>query len=229
MTTKPNLSSASLALLAAACAALSALSAAGCSAGPPSQHEEVVIAPSPASVAPPPSSSAALPPAPALSAAPAPAAPAPAASVDRDKCVPRAPAVKYEVTDDDLVIWLDAAGCPLAESHFKGNGYSYKASVDFTIELQRLLKAGDKKGLSELVDYPLRVNYNKGPLIVKDRAAFLREFNRIYPPAMIETILQQDPRALFCKDVGFMLGNGFVWVDKDSSGRLGVHVVNPLG
>ncbi len=46
---------------------------------------------------------------------------------------------------------------------------------------------------------------------------------------MIETILQQDPRGLFCKDVGFMLGIGFIWVDKDSNGRLGVFAVNPLG
>ncbi len=29
-------------------------------------------------------------------------------------------------------------------------------------ELQRLLKAGDRKALAELVSYPLRVNYNKG-------------------------------------------------------------------
>ena len=96
-------------------------------------------------------------------------------------------------------------------------------------ELQRLLKAGDKKALSELVTYPLRVNYNKGPLIVKDRAAFLREFDQIYSPAMVEIILKQDPRDLFCRDQGVMLGNGVVWAAKDRSGHLGVTAVNPLG
>ena len=222
MTTKPNRPSASLALSATVCAALSALSTAGCAAAPPQPTQEaVVIVPSPASVAPPPGASAALPP-----AAPT---PAPAALVDRTKCQPHPPAATFEVKDDDIVISLDAAGCPLGESSFKANGYSYKASVAFMTELQRLLKAGDRKALSELVTYPLRVNYNKGPLIVKDRAAFLREFDQIYSPGMVEIILKQDPRDLFCRDQGVMLGLGFIWAAKDKSGHLGVTAVNPLG
>ncbi|MFS8071751.1 MAG: hypothetical protein ACMG6S_35725 [Byssovorax sp.] len=223
MTTKTNRSSASLALTVTACAALSALSAAGCAAAPPQPVQEpAVVAPPPASAAPPLGSSAPLPlGVPTPSAAPAP--------VDRKNCQPHPPAVKFEVKDDDVVTSLDAAGCPLGESHFKANGYSYKASVDFMTELQRLLKAGDKKALSELVTYPLRVNCNKGPLIVKDRAAFLREFDQIYSPGMVDLILKQDPRDVFCKDQGIMLGLGFIWAAKDRSGHLGVTSVNPLG
>lgn len=226
MTTKPNLTSASLALLAAACAALSSLAAAGCSAGPPPQ-EKVVIAPPPASAAPSLSASAVAPPAPTPSAAPQ-AAPTPAA-VDRETCHSHSPAVTFEVTNDDIVIPLDAAGCPLGESHFKPNGYSYKASVDFMTELQRLLKAGDKKGLSELVSYPLRVNSakaKKGTVTIKDRAAFLREFDGIYSPAVIEEALKHDPRYIFCNYQGVMLGNGIVWATNEKGGRLGVFVIN---
>lgn len=235
MTTKTSRSSSALALTGTLCAALSALSTAGCAAAPPQPTQEAVVI-APASVAPP-SSFSSLPPvaaAPAPSAAPAPttpapAAPAPAGSVDRMNCRPHSPAVTFEVENDDRVIALDAAGCPLGESHFKPNGYSYQTSVDFMTELQRLLKAGDRKALAELVNYPLRVNFDKGPLIVKDRAAFLREFDRIYSPAVVAEILKQDPRDLFCKSQGVMLGRGVLWADNEKGGHLGVIAINPLG
>ncbi len=64
---------------------------------------------------------------------------------------------------------------------------------------------------------------------MKDRAAFLREFDRIYSPPTVEVILKQDPRDLFCRDQGVMLGSGFIWAAKDKGGHLGVYAVNPLG
>jgi hypothetical protein len=46
---------------------------------------------------------------------------------------------------------------------------------------------------------------------------------------MVELILKQDPRDLFCNYQGVMLGRGFVWAAKDKSGHLGVTAINPLG
>jgi hypothetical protein len=201
--------------------ALLALSAVACARPQPSPAPET-------------SSTAALPPAvtPAWSASAAPsevpsAIPTAAASVDRQTCRPRPPAVQFEVKDDDVVIPLDAQGCPLGESHFKANGYSYKASVDFMTELQKRLKASDKSGLAELVNYPLRVNLrNTSPLIAKDRAAFLRELDRVYSPAVAGVLLKQDPRDVSCNAKGIMLGDGIVWADNGSGGHLGVIAIN---
>jgi hypothetical protein len=228
MTTKTHRSSASLARTATVCAAFGALAAAGCSAAPPPPTREApVVAIPPVRTAPPPGSSVPPSPLPALSLTPS-AAPAKAASVDREHCRPDGPAVTFEVEDDDVVVDLDAAGCPLGESHFKFNGYSYKASVAFMTELQRLVKAGDRSGLAALANYPLRVHRSRSStLIVKDRAAFVRDFNRIYSPAAIKIILAQDPRAIFCRYDGVSIGDGILWASDGSKGdHLGIYVVN---
>lgn len=135
--------------------------------------------------------------------------------------------MSFEVADDDVVVPLDAAGCPLGESHFKPNGFSYQASVDFYTELQRLLKAGDKEGLADLANYPLRVNGSKGKaLIVKDKAAFLKSFGQIYSPAVVAAVLAVDPRNLFCNYQGVMLGDGILWADRTAKGHQGIISVN---
>jgi hypothetical protein len=135
--------------------------------------------------------------------------------------------VSFEVANDDVVVPLDAAGCPLGESHFKFNGFSYKASVDFFTDLQRLLKAGDKQGLAELANYPLRVNGDKGKaLIVKDRASFLKSFDQIYSPAVVAAALAVDPRNISCNYQGVMLGDGILWAYSTSKGHQGIIAVN---
>lgn len=206
-----------------------------CAGAPPEAavSDTAVVLPTPTSSE---SASIAAAPAPVASAAPmatptvAPTAalsPTPtSAPVDPKTCRPKPPAVTFDVKNDDVVIPIDAAGCPLGESHFKANGYSYQASVAFVTEIQRLLRAGDTKGLSALANYPLRVNLPKGaPLIVKDAAGFVRDFDRIYPKAVIAAILAADPRDLFANAQGVMLGNGVLWSD-NAKGHLGVIAVN---
>jgi hypothetical protein len=134
--------------------------------------------------------------------------------------------VRWEVKDDDVVRGLDARGCLIGESHFKANGYSYKASVDFMTELQARVKAHDKNGLADLANYPLRVN-GKGtpPRIVKDRSAFLKAVDTIYTPPVSLAILAVDPRDLFCNYQGVMLGDGVIWTD-NAHDHIGVISIN---
>jgi hypothetical protein len=219
-------SSTPLARATAAWTALAALSAVGCTRAqpPPTKDSSIASAPLPAST---PASSASAAPSAVPSATPS-AVPTAAASVNRETCTPRPPAVQFEVKDDDVVIPLDAQGCPLGESHFKANGYSYKASVDFMTQLQRRVSAGDKTGLADLTNYPLRVNFkNRDPLIVKDRAAFLRDFDHLYSPSVAAAILKEDPRDVSCNYQGIMLGRGVLWADNRDGGHYGVIAINP--
>jgi hypothetical protein len=214
--------------------ALAFVLAAGCAA-PASPVQDTTTAPIP----PPPAVSAALPPAPpapppapalaSASAAPPspPSVPIATTPIDRNTCRPHPPAVTFEVADDDVVVPLDAQGCPLGRSHFKFNGYGYKASVDFMTELQRLVKAGDRAGLADLANYPLRVNISVSRhLVIKDRAAFLKGFDQIYPAPVIQAILAADPRDVSCSYQGIMLGNGILWADNGAKGHYGAISIN---
>lgn len=164
-------------------------------------------------------------PSPASASAALPSPPAPA--VDRQTCRPTPPAVSFEVEEDDRVVPLDAVGCPLGESHFKFNGYSYKASVELMTDIQGRLKAGDSAGLADLVNYPLHVNHPKAPgQIVKDRAAFIRGYAQIFSPAAVSAILAFDPRDVSCNYQGVMLGNGIVWVAQTTKGHQGIITLN---
>ena len=164
--------------------------------------------------------------APSGSASSTPSAPVAAPTIDRKTCKSKPPAVKFEVTDDDLVIALDADGCPMATSYFKANGYGYKASVDFVVELQSRLKSGDHARVAELVNFPLRVN-SKTPLVVKDKAAFLKSFDEIFPKALIDWVQTHDSRDVFCNSKGIMLGDGPIWAS-NRGGHYGVSAINPL-
>ncbi len=106
------------------------------------------------------------------------------------------------------------------------NGYSYKASVAFFTELQKQLEAGDKKALSELVRYPLRVNGPKGAvLMVKDKAAFVKGFDRVYSASVSAAVRKEDPRNVFASSKGIMLGSGILWGDGEK-GRYGITAIN---
>ncbi len=209
--------------------ALFLLACGGSQPAPPPADTAIVPPDPPASAA----ASAAVTAAPLPTAAPtavASAAPSsvPSASglVDRRNCRPTPPAVSFEVKDDDVVIPLDATGCPLGESHFVANGYSYKASVDFMTELQKRLKSADKQGLAELVRYPLRVNGAKGAVLsIKDKGSFVKNFDRVYSASVIAAVLEEDPRNVAASSQGIMLGSGILWAD-GAKGAYGVTAIN---
>ena len=48
------------------------------------------------------------------------------------------------------------------------------------------------------------------PLMVQDRAAFVRDFEKIFPAKVISAILAIDPRILFANSQGFSIGRGSV-------------------
>lgn len=107
------------------------------------------------------------------------------------------------------------------------NGFEYKKSVALFAELQDALAAGARDKIAALMAYPLRVNLGfKSRRIFKDAAALGRDFDVAFPPPVVKKILDAEPRAIFCRADGFMLGSGVVWAEVQK-GRYGVFVVNP--
>jgi hypothetical protein len=199
---------------------------------PPPVDTAVVLPPPSAAISAEPSAAATAVPAPSaapsamVSAAPS-SAPSASGAVDRLHCHPTLPAVSFEVKDDDVVVPLDASGCPLGESHFVFNGYSYKAAVAFFTDLQKQLKAGEKKAAAELMQYPLRVNGAKGAVLaINDKASFVKNFDRIFPASTIAAVLKEDPRDVAASSHGLMLGRGVLWGDVDKGNRYGITAIN---
>jgi hypothetical protein len=165
-------------------------------------------------------------PADAALASAAPAAP-PAISIPQTGTITLDDGTTIAVENDDRVIIRGAKWTNLeSDSRFVTNGLSYRKSVEFMTELQRRLRENDREKLGDLVVYPLRVNLGKGTITVPDRAAFIRDFDRIFPSKLVSRVLAVDPRLLFANAKGVMLGDGVVWANVDTKGRYGLTAVN---
>jgi hypothetical protein len=181
------------------------------------------------------SAAAVVGPTPPASAAPAtPPAPAPKSAGEILASLPD----KAGTMDlgNGLKITVDAAGRVVIEdpngknggsSHCGGNGFVYRKSVQLFAELQDALRAGAKNKVADLVLYPLRINEAVGKFTkIKDRAELLAGFERAFPEKVVAAILAAEPRAIFCRADGFMLGPGTVWANVQK-GRYGLFVINP--
>lgn len=184
----------------------------------------------------------------APSAAPSPsAAPAPTASAAaQTPSAPRAPTVAeimasvpekagtikldrgLQITIDgkDRVVIDDPKGHLGGTSHCGANGFVYRKSVQLFAELQEAVRAGAREKVSALVLYPLRINDAPGkPIMVSDRSTLERDFDKVFTEKVVSQILAAEPRAVFCRSDGFMLGSGVVWA-ATKQGKYGIFVVN---
>jgi hypothetical protein len=125
------------------------------------------------------------------------------------------------VDQEDHVVILSADGLVIGESSCGANGISYRKAVDFLTEVVRLVKASDKNTLAEVVVFPLRV-----PPKVYSRAEFLARYDLIFTPSEVAVISNADPGNVFCKNGGFMVGDGLLWVMPDETGAYRVVTVN---
>ena len=133
---------------------------------------------------------------------------------------------KITLTADDKVTIEDIHGKLSGESSCGANGFSYRRSVEFMAELQQAVKAGDKDKVASLMAYPVRVNQGGGKhRIIKDSAAFVRDYEKLLPSAVATAIAAADPRKLFCRYDGVMLGSGVIWAGNEKAG-LGVITIN---
>jgi hypothetical protein len=183
----------------------------------------------PASAAPPASSA----PSASASASSAPAAPAPPNADAILATVPEKAGVIQ--TDAGLKITVDAQGRVTIEDPNKRlsgssscgpNGFVYRRSVRLYAELQDALRAGARDKIVDLVNYPLRVNEtHQKHTTFKDRAALLAAYDIVFTDKLKTEVLTADPRAIFCRADGFMLGDGVLWAEVKKD-HYGVFVIN---
>jgi hypothetical protein len=134
--------------------------------------------------------------------------------------------IKVTVSKSGRVQIEDPHGHLAGTSSCGANGFDYRKAVTLFAELRDALHAGDRAKVATLMLYPLRLNVAVGKhLTVKDPESLKEDFDKAFTEPVLKAIEKAEPRAVFCKAEGFMLGSGVVWAEK-KRGRYGVFVIN---
>lgn len=106
------------------------------------------------------------------------------------------------------------------------------SSRAFVVELQKLVRAGDKQGIAALVGYPILANKTVGGKpshrMIRNRAQFVAAFDSLFNENVKAAILNPDAvRCLFANDQGFMIADGQVWFEQTASKAFRISALNP--
>ncbi len=97
---------------------------------------------------------------------------------------------------------------------------------NFLANLTAAVNARDKQKVAAMVQYPLRVNSGKGHRVVRNSSEFVRDYDRLFTPAIRKAIDTQVPDCLFANWQGVMIGNGEVWFGEQTDGTLRIETLN---
>lgn len=94
--------------------------------------------------------------------------------------------------------------------------------------LKEAAASGDKAKVGEFALYPIRVNVGKVAVEVKDKEAFVKQYDRIFTDNVLKALAEQDADKLFANEEGVMVGTGEIWfgVAAETPQRYGIVTVN---
>jgi len=67
----------------------------------------------------------------------------------------------------------------------------------FLASLTTAVKAGDRQKVSTMIQYPLNVNADRGHRLVRSSFEFVKDYDRLFTPAIVKAIEKQVPECLF--------------------------------
>ena len=73
------------------------------------------------------------------------------------------------------------------------------------------MRAGDKNAVAAQVHYPIRVKLNQKTTEIKDKAAFVKNYDAIFTDKVQQALLDQKVEETFVNYKGVMVGNGELW------------------
>jgi uncharacterized protein YijF (DUF1287 family) len=99
------------------------------------------------------------------------------------------------------------AGCTnqTVDIYGKTEGIAYRY---WMLTLQKLVKEDDRKGLSEVMNYPLQWNRKDASVEIKTRNEFLKNYDAIFTAELKTKIATQNVKCLPADDEGANVGNG---------------------
>lgn len=98
----------------------------------------------------------------------------------------------------------------------------------FDKELRSALQRNDPAALAFLIDFPLRVNTNKGALLIPDAQSLGGHYAEIFPTQVRDRVIATVPADYFCRyDEGLGYKDGVIWASTDGH-RFTLQAVNEL-
>jgi hypothetical protein len=87
------------------------------------------------------------------------------------------------------------------------------------MRFQQAVRANDKTWLAANTGYPLSY-FGHQKLVIRDKAAFLRNYALLFGAKLRAAILAQDPESVFANAQGLMIGEGRynVWIRDTGDG-----------
>jgi hypothetical protein len=110
---------------------------------------------------------------------------------------------------------------PQDSARFRGAGVQDdKEVIEFYLKFQNAVSRNDKRTVASMMIYPLRVNFptdadTKDYTFVKDRASFLRVYDRIFDgnvKRFIEGIDVENSESIWARYDGIAVGRGTIWI-----------------
>ena len=102
-------------------------------------------------------------------------------------------------------------------SSTEGNRYAQIESADpahfesLVRDFKAAVQKGDKQKVVSQLRYPINVGVSGKTTKVRNKAAMLQYYDRVFTKDLIAAIDKTVPHNMFCKFTGAMLGNGIVW------------------
>lgn len=139
------------------------------------------------------------------------------APADADTPTP-SPAPTPTGTADSSVVEADPTATPApTPSATGGNRYDVSGIEDpqafeaWFGQLQNLVRAGDKNAVAAQVLYPIRAKLNQKTTEIKDKTAFVKNYDAIFTNKVKQALLDQKVEETFVNYKGIMVGNGELW------------------
>jgi hypothetical protein len=98
-----------------------------------------------------------------------------------------------------------------------GNRYSQIDAADGTKfedqvrDFRASVLKGEKQKVAAQIRYPISVTVNGKRVKVRNKAAMLQYYDRVFDKGFVMALDKTVPHNMFCKYTGAMLGNGVVW------------------
>lgn len=91
-----------------------------------------------------------------------------------------------------------------------GHAKLYDTSIT---AFQHAVAAGSKEDVAAFIRYPIKVTIDGRTKVIRSPDAFVKEYDAIMTPDIVNAVKNQAYGDLFVNDQGVMFGDGQVWMD----------------
>jgi len=81
----------------------------------------------------------------------------------------------------------------------------------FFQEIKQAIESHDAKWIAENINLPLNVNINGKKTSIKTEKSFIKNYDNIITPAIVDAVRSQDENDMFKNWQGIMIGRGQIW------------------